>query len=195
MGGDDPSQIIGKSAISFAKDQAFAEKAFEKVLDQGSWYGEIDGITKDGSIITVLFSANLVTDANDEAICMMGSFVDITDRKIAEKKLEIINEELEERVGERTRELLLANQQMKREIEERKQVEKSFRQKEEELREQSLDLQETNTALKILLKQREQDKEDLESKVLSNVRELILPYVEKLTNTRLDNSQKTIWKY
>ncbi|MEZ4549187.1 MAG: PAS domain S-box protein [Desulfobacterales bacterium] len=103
MGGDDPSQIIGKSAISFAKDQAFAEKAFEKVLDQGSWYGEIDGITKDGSIITVLFSANLVTDANDEAICMMGSFVDITDRKIAEKKLEIINEELEERVGERTR--------------------------------------------------------------------------------------------
>ncbi|MEZ4549186.1 MAG: hypothetical protein R2874_01565 [Desulfobacterales bacterium] len=84
---------------------------------------------------------------------------------------------------------------MKREIEERKQVEKSLRQKEEELREQSLDLQETNTALKILLKQREQDKEDLESKVLSNVRELILPYVEKLTNTCLDNSQKTIWKY
>ena len=190
-GGDDPSQIIGKSAISFAKDQTFAENAFEIVLDQGGWYGEIEGITKDGSIITVLFSANLVTDANDEAICMMGSFVDITDRKIAEKKLEIINEELEERVGERTRELLLANQQMKREIEERKQVEKSLRHKEEELRQQSLDLQETNTALKILLKQREQDKEDLESKVLSNVRELILPYVEKLTNTRLDNSQKT----
>ena len=190
-GGDDPSQIIGKSAISFAKDQTFAENAFEIVLDQGGWYGEIEGITKDGSIITVLFSANLVTNANDEAICMMGSFVDITDRKIAEKKLEIINEELEERVGERTRELLLANQQMKREIEERKQVEKSLRHKEEELRQQSLDLQETNTALKILLKQREQDKEDLESKVLSNVRELILPYVEKLTNTRLDNSQKT----
>jgi PAS domain S-box-containing protein len=159
MWGDDasentPDEIIGKSAISFAKDRVKAENVFEKVLDKGSWYGEIEGVKKDGTPIIVLFSANLVADENQEAICMMGSFVDITDRKIAEKKLESVNEALEQRVAERTRELLAANRRMQKEIEERKQVETSLRQKEEELRQQSLNLQETNTALKILLKQR-----------------------------------------
>jgi len=162
-GDNDTSEVIGKSAVSFAKDQKKAENAFEKILDEGSWYGEIEVVTKDGTPITVLVSANLVTDADNKPICMMASFVDITDRKKAEEKLEKINEELEARVAERT----------------------------EELQQQSLNLQETNTALKILLKQREQDKEDLEDKVLSNVKELIFPYIEKLKNTRLDPKQKT----
>jgi len=122
---------------------------------------------------------------------MMGSFVNITDRKNAENKLERVNEELEIRVAERTRELVVANKRMIKEIDERKLVEASLRKTEEELRQQSLNLQETNTALKILLKQREQDKEDLEDKVLSNVKELILPYIEKLENTRLDKRQET----
>jgi PAS domain S-box-containing protein len=190
-GDDDESEIIGKSALSFAKDLKQAEEIFEKVLDKGSWNGEIDAVIKDGSSLTVLLSANLVTDPDNNPICMMASFVDITDRKKAEEKLEKINEELELRVEERTRELVTANERMLKEIEERKLVELSLRQKEEELRQQSLNLQETNTALKILLKQREQDREDLEDKVLSNVKELIFPYMEKLKNTRLDSKQKT----
>ena len=188
-GDDDPNAVIGRSAISFAKDIHRAESVFEAILDQGSWYGEIEGVKKDGSTLTVLFSANLVRDENHLPCCMMGSFVDITDRKKAEKKLERINEELEIRVAERTRELSAANQRMVREIEERKQIEASLRQKEEELRKQAVHLQETNTALKILLNQREQDKEELEEKVMGNVKERILPYIEKLQATRLDKNQ------
>ncbi len=190
-GGSTMDEVLGKAAVSFAKDRLQGEKIFEQILDHGSWYGEVEGVKKDGTSLIVLFSASLVTDGNQAACCIMGSFVDITDRKIAEKKLESINEALEQRVAERTRELLTANRQMKKEIEDRKQVEASLRQKEEELRQQSVNLQETNTALKILLKQRDQDKEELENKVLSNVRELILPYVEKLENTRLDKNQAT----
>jgi DNA-binding NarL/FixJ family response regulator len=37
-----------------------------------------------------------------------------------------------------------------------------------------------NSALKVLLKQREQDKKEIEEKVQKNVKQLVLPYIEKL---------------
>ena len=147
-----PSEIIGKAAISFAVDQKQAEKALEAVLDKGYWSNEIDVMTKDGSIITVLVSANLVTGADNNPICMMASFMDITDRKIAEAKLEAANEELEVRVMERTLELLKMNERLIAEVEERKLSAKALIEKEEELRQQTINLQETNTALKIFVK-------------------------------------------
>lgn len=62
---------------------------------------------------------------------------------------------------------------------------------EQELRMKSLNLEEVNTALKVLLEQREKDKNELEEKILFNVKKLILPYVERLKNRRLDEEQKT----
>ncbi len=162
-GDNDLSSVIGKPAISFARDRQLARRVLEELLTKGSWYGEIEGVRKDGAIITVLASANIVFDADKNPLCLMASLVDITDRKNAEKQLIKINEELETRVAERT----------------------------EELRQHSINLQETNTALKILLEQRERDKEDLENKVLANVKSLILPNIEKLKHTPLDNRQKT----
>ena len=49
-----------------------------------------------------------------------------------------------------------------------------------ELEAKTIGLEEANTALKVLLKQRENDKVELEEKVLLNVRELVFPYLEKL---------------
>jgi DNA-binding CsgD family transcriptional regulator len=46
--------------------------------------------------------------------------------------------------------------------------------------EKSEKLQETNAALKVLLKQREKDKIELEDKLLLNIKETVFPYVEKL---------------
>jgi len=48
-----------------------------------------------------------------------------------------------------------------------------------------------NTALKVLLKRREEDKNELEEKVLLNVRELAMPYVEKLKKSGLSDGQNT----
>jgi PAS domain S-box-containing protein len=185
------AEVLGRSAVSFARNPAKAEHVMAVILQDGRWYGEIEGVKKDGKPVTVLLSANLVTDTHGTPVCMMGAFVDITDRKNAETALAEANEELEFRVAERTRELVAANERLLEEIEERKKIETSLRETEEELRNQSLNLQETNTALKILLRQREQDKEDLEEKVMANVKSLILPYIEKLKNTPISSSQQT----
>ena len=60
---------------------------------------------------------------------------------------------------------------------------------EESLNLKSRTLEEVNTALKVLLKQREEDKTELEENIMSNIRHLILPYVENLKKSRLDPGQ------
>jgi DNA-binding CsgD family transcriptional regulator len=51
-------------------------------------------------------------------------------------------------------------------------------------------LEELNVALKVLLQKREDDKKNLEENYLQNVKDLILPYIEKLKNIKLSNDQK-----
>ena len=103
-------------------------------------------------------------------IGLLGISRDINDRKLAEECLERAHEELEVRVKERTAEL---------------------RQREQELKRKSIALEETNIALNILLKKRERDKKELEKKVLSNVKELVEPYVKKLKKAPLDIKNET----
>ncbi|MGC8492266.1 MAG: PAS domain S-box protein [Syntrophobacteraceae bacterium] len=50
-------------------------------------------------------------------------------------------------------------------------------------------LQEANAALKALLKRREEDREELEESLLGNVKQLVLPYLEKLKKSRLADDQ------
>jgi DNA-binding CsgD family transcriptional regulator len=71
-------------------------------------------------------------------------------------------------------------------------TEEALRQSQEELIEQKQSLEEANIAMKVLLKQREADKLELEKKVLTNVKDLVLPYVEKLKNTRLTGKDRTL---
>lgn len=71
-------------------------------------------------------------------------------------------------------------------------AEEALKKSQEALFEQKQSLEETNIALKVLLKQREEDKRALEKKVLANVKDLVLPYVEKLKNARLKPKEKTL---
>ena len=71
-------------------------------------------------------------------------------------------------------------------------TEEALKKSQEELFEQKQSLEEANIALKVLLKQREADKLELEQKVLTNVKDLVLPYVEKLKNSRLKPRDKTL---
>ena len=189
-GGNDPSEILGKSALSFAQSQNEADMIFHSVLEKGDWFGEIIAIRKDGKHIALQITASMVKDDDGKPICLMCSFVDITDRKITEQKLQRAYGNLEQRVEERTEELVKANIRLKKEIEERMQAEQNLLKKEEELSLQSLYLEEANTALKVLLKRVKQDKNELEEEVLSNIKVLALPYLEKIKLGNLDDNQE-----
>ena len=72
-----------------------------------------------------------------------------------------------------------------------KKAEEELKKQQAELKLQRQDLEETNTALKVLLKRREDDKHELEESLVSNVKELVFPYLDKLHNARLDSREKT----
>jgi PAS domain S-box-containing protein len=63
--------------------------------------------------------------------------------------------------------------------------------REQELELKTTNLEEVNTALRVLLKRREEDKAELEEKVLYNMKDLVLPYLTKLEQSRLSESQKS----
>jgi DNA-binding CsgD family transcriptional regulator len=75
-------------------------------------------------------------------------------------------------------------------ITDRKRTEQTLMAREKELEIETSNLEEVNTALKVLLKRREEDKTELEEKVLLNVKELVFPYVEKLKKRGLDERQQ-----
>jgi DNA-binding NarL/FixJ family response regulator len=73
---------------------------------------------------------------------------------------------------------------------ERKRVELKLLARERELESQTRDLEEVNAALKVLLKQREADKTELEERIVGNFRELVRPLLEKLKTSGLNDRQK-----
>ena len=93
-------------------------------------------------------------DNHNRAIRLVGTNVDITDRKRMENALRKNKDELEKTVKQRTKELL-----------------------------------ETNNALKILLRKSEENRIEIEEKVLANVIKLVFPYLKKVKAGQLDNKQ------
>ncbi len=64
------------------------------------------------------------------------------------------------------------------------------KQTEELLEKRTAKLEEANIALKVLLEKQGESKEELEEKILSNLKQLVLPYMEKMGNSRLNNQQR-----
>ncbi len=71
----------------------------------------------------------------------------------------------------------------------RKLAEKELESREAELERKSIRLEETNTALKVLLAQREDDQKEMERRIIMNVKELALPYVYQLKKMDLNMNQ------
>jgi PAS domain S-box-containing protein len=77
-------------------------------------------------------------------------------------------------------------------VTERVSTDEIIRESEAKLRLQSEHLEEVNAALNVLLKRRDEDKQELEEKVVANVKALVLPYLQRLREGGLNPQQKTI---
>ena len=186
--GYSPEQILGKNPFDFMprREAKRVSGCFQEIISRRKAFASLENINrhKAGHEVALETSGVPLFDDNGKFIGFRGIDRDITKRKQAESSLENLNEELEKRIEKRTVELMESNLQLKKEIEERNQVE-------DELRVKTRDLEELNTALKVLLKKRGEDKFELEEKIAGNVKELIFPYLEKLKRVNFGNREKT----
>jgi len=65
-----------------------------------------------------------------------------------------------------------------------------IKEKEEELLDKSRNLEDMNAALRVMLKQRAEDREELDQTLLANMKELVLPYLEKLRKEGTEQNRK-----
>lgn len=74
-----------------------------------------------------------------------------------------------------------------------KMTQERLRRSEEDLRQEKQYLEEANTALKVLIRQRDADRKDLEANVIDNIRHLVAPVIQQLISQNLpERSRKLI---
>ncbi|MDH5446152.1 MAG: PAS domain S-box protein [Gammaproteobacteria bacterium] len=131
-GYDSAEEVLGRSPVDMSASEEEVQEAMGALMEHGSWQGEITSKRKDGSLFTTQISANLVKDQQGKPICMMGSFVDVTERKQLLDELTRHKKNLEKLVSDRTSALQKTLQLVNLENEERKRVEYSLLQAKED---------------------------------------------------------------
>ncbi len=86
-GYDNENEVLGKPAVDFWQTDEKAAEVIEAVKSEGNWIGELSAVRKDGSGFDVLLSASMVKDESGKPLCMMASFLDISERKLNEQKI------------------------------------------------------------------------------------------------------------
>ncbi|NIR67259.1 MAG: PAS domain S-box protein [Aliifodinibius sp.] len=79
-------EVRGKSPAMFTGEEAFSKVA-QRLLQKGTFQGELVGRTKNGSPIDVELSAFSIVDEQGDTLCNVGFARDITQRKQAERAL------------------------------------------------------------------------------------------------------------
>jgi PAS domain S-box-containing protein len=87
-GYDQASDVMGRSVLAFWENTDTAAQVMQSVLTAGGSHGELRARRRDGSLIYVEFSASVVKNAAGATTHLMGSFIDVTERKIASEALQ-----------------------------------------------------------------------------------------------------------
>ncbi|MDD4253756.1 MAG: PAS domain S-box protein [Methanofollis sp.] len=120
-------KVVGKPLDRFWTQKKQIAAILDRIDRNGGWMGELIGKKKGGKRFHASVSANMVTDEENEPLCIMLSFADITERIEIEEELAKYRTHLEELVLERTEKLTRANELLGLEISERKRAEEHVR--------------------------------------------------------------------
>ena len=152
--------VIGKSDFHIFPQPVAAlfRSQDEEVIKKGTPLEFEETIPLPDGIHTYITSKFPLYENSGNLSAVGGFCTDITGRKKAEEELNKHRDLLEEMVMQRTK----------------------------ELGQKSLRLEESNIALKVLLRQREDDKVNIEDNVLQNIEKLVLPYLEKIKGRMID---------
>jgi PAS domain S-box-containing protein len=117
----------------FAHDLAHGREVWRKFFDEGRLHVETYERKLDGTPMWIEGDYICFYDGGGRILGHFGIQRDVTERKHAEAALRKAHDELEQRVKERTAELLEANTQLKKEITERKRTAAALKESEERL--------------------------------------------------------------
>jgi PAS domain S-box-containing protein len=121
--------VIGKTDYDFfPKEQAdFFTSIDRQVIENCTIYDVEEELSSQRDAPILLRTIKVcIPDDEGSPVFLLGISEDITDRKKAEELLQNAYHDLEEKVALRTRELTLANESLKQEIQERREVERSL---------------------------------------------------------------------
>ena len=119
---------------------------------------------------------------------------DITKRKKAEWALRKSRDTMEAEVRKRTLELSQANRDLEEGLEKRKKDAAELREQKIELEFKTVELEDANTALRVLMRRGEEDKEELENAITQQTHRLLVPRLQGLLESGLDQNQQKVVK-
>jgi PAS domain S-box-containing protein len=186
-------ELIGKSVRLLHPSQQesdFAGNECLQILEKGMGAVETTWMRKDGGLIDVFLCSTPIFQG-DPTAGVTFTALDITARKSVEKELKKHRDRLEELVKERTLDLTKAYELLKLENDVRKNTEATLKSREIDLEEKQIHLEEMNAALRVLIRQRDEDKASIEANIITNIKSCVLPFLEKLKITGLSEVQKS----
>lgn len=109
------------------EDRQFVIDSVEACIEHGEDYAiEHRIVWPGGAVRWISETGDVVRDEHGKATRMLGIVQDVTRRKEAEEEIRKLNEELEQRVVERTVELTQANRELRQEFKRRRRLEKEI---------------------------------------------------------------------
>jgi len=184
--------FLSKSAALLSPEDraAFMASIREAVTKGVRWEFESRLITTAGK--SMHFKGISRLRRSESELVYNGVLLDISREKQAEEELRKYRDHLEDSIRERTEDLVKACEQLNHENETRKRTENTLISREKELHDKQRNLEEMNTALKVLLNQREKDKESLEANILRNIKSAVFPFIDALKSTGLTEKQQML---
>ncbi len=189
----------GSDAITLLKEKAFDLVITDLVMD------EVDGIAvlKKAKEVSSEIMVIILTGFADMRSAIDALRLDADDYLVKpcdpeemyfRIKQSLDKYELKREIKKQKSEVECLNQDLLKEIFERKQAAEELQRHKDNLEdlvaERTKSLEEANAALKVILKKRDEDKKELEENVISNTKDLLIPYITKLYETKLKDRQK-----